>query len=347
MIIEGFYQPPGRAAREAARLFLEEGQQLTLDTPESQTRFSLRDIDVSDALGTIPLFLTFPDGSRFVPSGDAAFRHWLSQHRKPGWVYRMESHKRGVILALLSTCLLIIFYVYGLLPWASHAIALRIPTTIEQNLGRHTMTLLKASDFQASALPDVRQNALQALFRQVTPPSLRDDRTPVSLKLMNIPDTANAFMLADGTLILSDKLVKLSPGDDALAAVMLHEMAHHAYRHPMRMLVRSSLVSLTLLWMTGDVSGIGDTLLQTASLANELQFSRSMEREADDWAIAEMKREGRSLAQMAQIYMLLSAQAQNEKIHDSTLPDWLSTHPAMQSRIEHIREADKHEFRRP
>lgn len=341
MIIEGFYQPPGRAAREAARLFLEDGQQLTLENPDSQTRFSLSEIDVSDALGTIPLFLTFSDGSRFVPADDAAFRRWLLQHRKPGWVYRMESHKRGVVLTLLATCLLIVFYVYGLLPWASNTIALRIPTTIEQNLGRHTMALLRASDFQNSALPEDRQKALQALFIQVTPPSLRNDRTPVSLKLMNIPDVANAFMLADGTLVLSDRLVALSPDDDALAAVMLHEMGHHAYRHPMRMLVRSSLVSLTLLWMTGDVSGIGDMLLQTASLANELQFSRGMERDADDWAIKEMKREGRSLEPMAQIYSLLSAESQKEKINDSSLPDWMSTHPAMPSRIEHIREAAK------
>ena len=232
------------------------------------------------------------------------------------------------------------FYIWGVLPWVSNVIAQRIPATIEQNLGHHTLTLLRASDFQDSTLPEEKQKALQQLFQQVTPPSLRHDRTPVRLKLMNIPDVANAFMLADGTLILSDKLVTLSPGDDALAGVMLHEMGHHAYRHPMRMLVRSSLVSLTLLWMTGDVSGIGDTLLQTASLANELQFSRGMEREADDWAIVEMKREGRSLEKMAEIYRRLSAEAQNEKANEY-LPDWLSTHPAMTSRIEHIRKAER------
>lgn len=340
MIIEGFYQPPGRAAREAARLFLADDPRLTLEAENLNPTFSLSDVEISDALGTIPLFLTFPDGGRFVPASDSAFRHWLRQHRRPGWIYRMESHKRGLLLTLAATCVLVAFYIWGVLPWVSNVIAQRIPTAIEQNLGRHTLTLLRASDFRDSALPEDKQKALQQLFQHVIPPALRHDPTPVRLKLMNIPDVANAFMLADGTLVLSDKLVALSPGDDALAGVMLHEMGHHAYRHPMRMLVRSSLVSLTLLWMTGDVSGIGDTLLQTASLANELQFSRGMEREADDWAIAEMQREGRSLELMAEIYSRLSAEGQDEKIK-GYLPDWLSTHPAMPSRIQHIRDAAK------
>jgi Zn-dependent protease with chaperone function len=324
MTLEGFYQPPGRAAREAARLFLGDEQRLTLSAQDVTQTFTLSEISVSDALGTIPLFLLFPDGGRFVPADDPAFRHWYQQRRKPGLVYRMESHKRGVMATLLATCLLIVFYVYGLLPWASNAIALRIPTSVEQSVGRHTMTLLQASDFKPTAL-------------QVLPDLLREGRTPVTLRLMNIPDVANAFMLTDGTLVLSDKLVALSPSDDALAAVMLHEMAHHVYRHPMRMLVRSSLVSLSLLWMTGDVSGVGDTLLQTASLANELQFSRGMEQEADDWAIIEMKRQGRSLTQMAGMFRLLAAESKDEQ--GSGLPDWLSTHPAMQSRIEHIEAA--------
>lgn len=337
MTLEGFYQPPGRAAREAARLSLGDEFHLTLSSPNLTQTFSLTEIVVSDALGSIPLFLTFPDGGRFVPADDKAFRHWYQQRRKPGLVHRMESHKRGVIATLLATCLLLVFYVYGLLPWASNAIALRIPTSVEQSLGRHTLTLLQASDFKPTALPVARQKQVEALFRQVLPESLRDARTPVTLKLMNIPDVANAFMLTDGTLVLSDKLVTLAPGDDALAAVMLHEMAHHVYRHPMRMLVRSSLVSLSILWMTGDVSGVGDTLLQAASLANELQFSRGMEQDADDWAIAEMKRQERSLPQMAEMFRLLVKESKDEQ--GSGLPDWLSTHPAMQSRIEHIEAA--------
>ena len=291
MILEGAYQLPGRAAREAARLLVNEsGEGVTLQRQDEQRYIPLADITVSAALGNIPLTLTFSDGARFVPDDDAAFRRWFYQRRSPGWVHRPERHKRGVALALLMTLFTVVAYVYVVLPWASSEIAMRIPTSVEQTLGEHTQTFLSQSGFEPSALPAERQQALQQLFRQVMPAEMREERTPLSLKLMAVPGAPNAFMLPDGTLVLSDSPV--AKNDDAPAAVMLHEMGHHAHRHPMRMLVRSSLVALTLMWMTGDVSGIGDTLLQSASFVNEMQFSRGMEREADAFAIAQMQRRG-------------------------------------------------------
>ncbi len=235
MILEGAYQLPGRAAREAARLLVNEsGEGVTLQRQDEQRYIPLADITVSAALGNIPLTLTFSDGARFVPDDDAAFRRWFYQRRSPGWVHRLERHKRGVALALLMTLLAVVAYVYVVLPWASSEIAMRIPTSVEQTLGEHTQTFLDQSGFAPSALPVERQQALQQLFRQVMPPEMRQERTPLSLKLMAAPGAPNAFMLPDGTLVLSDELVTLSKNDDGLAAVMLHEMGHHAYRHPMR-----------------------------------------------------------------------------------------------------------------
>ncbi|HGM7838540.1 TPA: M48 family metallopeptidase [Serratia marcescens] len=340
MILEGAYQLPGRAAREAARLLVNEsGEGVTLQRQDEQRYIPLADITVSAALGNIPLTLTFKDGARFVPDDDAAFRRWFYQRRSPGWVHRLERHKRGVALALLMTLLAVVAYVYVVLPWASSEIAMRIPTSVEQTLGEHTQTFLSQSGFKPSALPAERQRALQQLFRQVMPAEMREERTPLSLKLMAVPGAPNAFMLPDGTLVLSDSLVALAKNDDGLAAVMLHEMGHHAHRHPMRMLVRSSLVALTLMWMTGDVSGIGDTLLQSASFVNEMQFSRGMEREADAFAIAQMQRQGRSLAQMAAIYRALAQAPEREQADDWALPAWLSTHPAMQEQLDAVNEA--------
>lgn len=339
MILEGHYQCPGRAAQQAARLLLNQmGDGITLQYDGEQRYLPLSEITVSESLGRIPLTLTFPDGGRFVPADDAPFRQWFYQRRSPGLVHRLERYKRGVLLTLLLTVFVTLVYIFQVLPWASSEIAQRIPTSTEQRLGKHTLDLLRHSGFKPSQLPAEKQQALQKLFQQVMPEQMRHERTPLKLELLAVPDMANAFMLSDGTLVITDDLAKLATNDDGMAGVMLHEMGHHAYRHPMRMVVRSSLVALTFMWMTGDVSGIGDTLLQSASFMHEMQFSRSVEREADDWAIAEMQRQGRSLLAMEDLYRALQQAASTSTVA-LEMPEWLSTHPEMQARLQAIEAA--------
>lgn len=307
--LSGFYQYPGRAVREAARLTLHDGS-VTLRRDGGDETYPLAALTVSEALAEIPLSLTFADGGRFVPGDDKAFRQWYFRHRCPGLVHRLEQHKRGVMAMLFGTVLVGVFYVWVLLPWLSGVIARQLPVSIEQQL--------------------------QKLFRAAIPQDMRD-QTGLRLRIMHFPLGANALMLPDGTMLLSDQLVRLAKSDDALAAVMLHEIGHYRYRHAMQMVVRSSLVSITLMWVMGDVSGIGDTLLQSAVFVNEMRFSRSMESEADRFALAEMQRQGRPLSAMLQIFTALDEQGRDKDTW--AIPDWLSTHPAMQERLEAIRNA--------
>lgn len=337
MQLNGYYQSPGRAAREAARLTLHE-RHLVLDCHEQQI-FLLNAITVSDALGTIPLTLTFADGGRFVPDDDAAFRQWWQQRHRPGLVHRMERHRRGVALTLLATLAAIALYIWVILPAASTGLASNMPAYVERQVGQQTLTLLQSSGFSDGKLTPAQQQRMESLFSRVIPGEMKQGAVPLRLKVMHFDGGANAFMLADGTLVVSDDLVRMAKSDDALAAVMLHEIGHHRYRHPMRMLVRSSLISLSYMWLTGDVSGIGDTLLQSAAFVHQMQFSRSMEREADEYAITQMKAQGRSLAAMAEIYSQLQQSGEKES-HGLSLPEWMSTHPDMPERIKAIRAAE-------
>ncbi|WP_456308931.1 M48 family metallopeptidase [Serratia proteamaculans] len=338
MQLNGFYQYPGRAAREAARLTLAE-QHVTLDQGTHRQLLMLNDVTVSDALGTIPLTISFPDGGRFVPDDDAAFREWWQRRRRPGLVHRLEQHRRGVVVTLLATLAAIAFYIWVILPATSRVLAQHIPAYVERQVGQQTFTLLQHTGFSVGRLTEEQQQRINRLFRDSIPAEMKDDPTPLRLKIMHFAGGPNAFMLADGTLIVSDDLVRMAKSDDAIVAVMLHEMGHHQHRHVMRMLVRSSLVSLSYLWLTGDVSGIGDTLLQSAAFIDQLQFSRSMEREADEYAIAQMKAQGRSLAAMSEIYRQLEQSAEKES-SGLNLPEWMSTHPDMPARIKAIQAAE-------
>ncbi|WP_318385518.1 M48 family metallopeptidase [Enterobacter sp.] len=333
--LTGFYQYPGRAAREVAQLTLHDAA-VTLHVDAGSQTWPLAELTVSDALGDIPLSLTFADGGRFVPADDSLFRQWYFRHRRPGLIHQLEQHKRSVLAMLFGSVLAGVFYVWCLLPLLSNLIAQQLPVSIEQQLGRYSATYLESQGLTQSKLSATRQQQLQTLFREVIPKDMRD-RPGLRLRIMHFPMGANAFMLPDGTLILSDQLVQLAKSDDALAAVMLHETGHYRYRHSMQMVVRSSLISITMMWVMGDVSGVGDTLLQSAVLLNEMRFSRSMESEADEFALEEMQRQGRSLTAMLQIFTALGEDGKEES--KWALPDWLSTHPAMEERLEAIRNA--------
>lgn len=332
----GYYQYPGHAARQAACLTLRDAS-LTLHLDAGDRLYTLPQLEVTEPLDTLPLAVTFPDGGRFMPASDADFRQWYSRYRKPGLIFRLERSKSGIIPVLVGTVLVAILYVRVLLPWLSAAIAGQLPVSVEQQLGRYSASFIKHQGFSESKLSSARQKQLQTLFSAVTPAEITS-RSNLRLRLMHFPGPANALMLPDGTMILSDELVALAKSEDALVSVMLHEIGHYHYRHSIQMAIRSSLITISLMWVTGDVSGIGDTLLQSAVFVNEMQFSRAMEREADDYAITYMKRQGRSLVAMRQIFSALGEQ-QPEKRKRIQLPDWLSTHPAMKERVEHIGDA--------
>lgn len=335
--LDGFYQYPGRAARELARLTLND-RHLTLMQDGHQQVLLLKEVQVSDALGTIPLTLTFPDGGRFVPQSDAQFRQWWQQRHRPGLVHRLERYRRGVALTLLATLASIALWLWVILPAASDLLARNLPDVVARQVGQQTQTLLRHGGFSEVTLPPAERQRLQQLFSRAIPPELRDGTLPLQLKVMHFDGGANAFMLADGTLIVSDDLLKLAKSDDALVAVMLHEMGHHHHRHPLQMLVRSSLVTLGYMWLTGDVSGIGDTILQSAAFVDQMQFSRGMEREADEYAIAQMQAQGRSLAEMQAIYTRLQQEGDRQS-HGLQLPEWISSHPDMPERIKAIQDA--------
>lgn len=212
-----------------------------------------------------------------------------------------------------------------------------IPASIESLAGEDTYELLANKIYSPTKLPIERQQELKTLFEAVIPESMRNEKTPVQLKFIRFGGDPNAFMLPNGYLVLSDELIELAKNDNQIASVMLHEIGHHYHRHGMQSIVSASMLSLSVMLITGDVSGIGDTILQGASGLLQLQYSRKMEEEADQFAITNMQQQQRNLDDMYSIFEALSAESKIDS------PTWLSTHPDMQSRMEKIKEANSNQ----
>ena len=114
---DGYYQYPGQAAREAARITFRDAS-LTLRLDASERLFTLSQLEIRPAPEGVPQAITFPDGGRFMPANPAAFRHWYeNRHRKPPLINALERRKSGIAAALIGTLLTAVFYVAVLLPW--------------------------------------------------------------------------------------------------------------------------------------------------------------------------------------------------------------------------------------
>ncbi len=141
----------------------------------------------------------------------------------------------------------------------------------------------------------------------------------------------NAFTVPGRRIVVSDRLLQFADTPDELAGVIAHEMGHAIEIHPEASLVRSIGLSLALELMMG---GAPDILRNGAEYILQMSYSRSAERQADDWALQLLKEAGISKDGLSAFFVKLQEKMGKD---DSKLGEMLSTHPATQSRIAHIR----------
>ena len=84
-----------------------------------------------------------------------------------------------------------------------------------------------------------------------------------------------------------------------------------------------------LIW--GDFSG---TAASVPVVLGTLQYSRDFEREADAFAIAFLRTSGVSSRHLREFFIRL--EAREERKHRGSIPDFLSTHPSTEERIERL-----------
>lgn len=155
-------------------------------------------------------------------------------------------------------------------------------------------------------------------------------------------DQINAFAAPGGLILVTRGMVDLCESEDALAAVLAHEIGHVQAKHGLRAIKSSRLTSaLTVLAAEGarqfgsqdlkqlvtDYAGsIGDI---TSTLVTN-GYSRSLEKEADEAAVVILERVGydpRALMEMLQ--------AMDGELEPGGL-DFAKTHPDPQDRIREI-----------
>lgn len=333
--VAGHILAPKQATKYPATLVLGQNGMLTLSSEVHAGQFQLDQTSVTDAIGSMARHITFASGHVFISSDPAVLNQWLKKHSHKSLIDQFEKSLGLIVIATLVSLAALYFSVAHGIPAASKAIAQVIPDTVIEEVGEQTFSLIETMGFSDSQLTQQRQNELQQLF-SLTLEKLQQQQitftiTP-SLLIYQSEDGANAFALADGHIILTDDMIKLANNDQQLEAVILHELGHVHHRHVLTTLIQSSILSVAAAMIVGDASGISDMLVSVTVLGTSLTYSRDHEREADQFAASLLTTWYHHTDSIIDLYRLLQAE------HNLDMPDWASTHPNIEERIETLKQ---------
>lgn len=292
----------------------------------------LGELRVSERSRHAPRKVTFPDGAYLEVRDRSAIEALLSRTgHGDSWVVRLQQSWRGALAAACATVLLVGFgYSWGL-PVLADWLARIMPPSLERQLGQGVLAVLDRHVFTPSRFSDQRMEALESRFARLLPP--QGDAPAWRLVFRKGEIGPNAFALPSGDIVLTDELVRLLDDDDAVMGVLAHELGHLHRHHITRRIIQGSMVAAGATVLFGDVS----SLLTTAPAAlMDMKYSRDAESDADDYAIAMMRRNGIPLTHLVTAFERLQAW-QDE--HGITGSAYLSSHPASAERIARIQAA--------
>ena len=146
--------------------------------------------------------------------------------------------------------------------------------------------------------------------------------------------TINAFALPGGQVFITYALFSKLENKDQLAGVLGHEIGHVVGRHSAD---RMSKQGLTQGILSGVAVGFDPSTAQgAAAIANviNMKYGREDELESDDLGVRFMIKAGYNPEEMIGVMKILKSAAGPNKI-----PEFQSTHPDPENRIEKIKEA--------
>ncbi|CAN7406329.1 MULTISPECIES: M48 family metallopeptidase [unclassified Variovorax] len=288
-----------------------------------------------------------PQGASVQALDVAAWDEWAAQQgRAESWVVRAQQNWRGVaiafVLLLAATATL---YQWGL-PWVARGVTAAVPLRVDALIGEEVLASVDQSLLQPSALPPVEQERIRRAFARMVRAAHPEDAEggPAwKLEFRRGRDKQlgpNALALPGGTIILTDELVQLMPGnDEAVFGVLAHEFGHVRQRHAMRQLVQVSAVGFAVSVAFGDFG----TLIGSAPvLLAALGYSRDAEREADAESVRLMRVAGISPRVMVGFFEAIERWRGAQKragLDDDAIGLAFSSHPATAERIAFFKEA--------
>ena len=304
---------------------------------------NLSTVDISSRLGNTPRTIKFTNNAQFVTSDNNGLDGYLFKHRSKtvSLIYTLESHLGLVTVATIFTVVFLGIFIWKGLPAISKILATQLPEQIVAETGHGSLELLDKFWLKPSQLPGQKKTEINSLLSPYT----ADSRVKEITFRRGIGP--NALVLPDGTVILTDELIKLADNDDELIAVFLHEIGHLKHRHFLRRIIQDSIVTIVFASLFGNLE-TADLFLVAPTLFLDAAYSRQFEIEADRFAFEKMNMHKIELSHFKSILNKLEdkvvicdigancgkrTKAKQQDAGENILLDYLSSHPLTEDRI--------------
>jgi len=198
--------------------------------------------------------------------------------------------------------------------------------------GDETLEILDESFFSPSELAPQDQDQFTKEFNRMASLVLKDQTARLVFR-QSEEIGPNAFALPGGLVVLTDELVEIAEDKAGVIGVLAHELGHVQLKHPARRLVRSLMALALVSLIFDDAATFAEELAAISGSLISLAYTREFEEEADRAGKEILIGAGLSPIPLADLLQKLSDGC---KENCSQLPEWLTTHPSVPSRIEFL-----------
>lgn len=262
-----------------------------------------------------PLFLEVLE-----PGFDRALEHYLGSKKLFRRSFFDKIGLAGCLVAILVILLPLLAVFFWLAPAVAEGAADKISPETEQQIGDSWYQSLTAN----YTIDSSKTRLVQQFYD-----SLRyGSNYPIRITVVQEP-VVNAFAVPGGHIVVFDSIIGIMDVPEQLAGLLAHEVSHIQLKHSTRAIFRELANQLLISLIFGDYGSVSGIVAQHSSQLAGLSYSRSLEIEADLHGFELMKKSSIPLRGMPDLFrkMKVTAPAAPE------VPNFLSTHPALEERI--------------
>lgn len=276
--------------------------------------------------------ISFSTGDKTILSHPFFDYHPRLQEQKRKAVSNFRSAKIYLGIGVIAFLLLIaaIFYNRSLIV---SKLAFTIPYSVEQSLGKSYIT-------QLSLVGDIdsTSEAVKTLRQQVKLITDQIDKSYDFKVFISKDSVVNAYALPGGFMVFNEGLLRKADTWEEVLGVAAHEAAHVTEKHHARGIFSRFGMWTLISMLLGDGSFLVDIITAAGANLEGLTYSREYETESDTKGFEYLEKAKINPNGLRTFFRKLSDEHRDDVT--SNIPEFLSTHPSNEKRIENIQQME-------